>query len=184
MGQIFTIGLATNCYISKEKATKLNLTKDEIFVEMEKQLYFEHEIFDFEEEDEYYKFRLKKSVFEGQLIPFLEKFYPLVYPKDKAYYYTTLEMLKSTKPNLWMKEAEDAFAEEFQLDRYGEYKYLDFAKPPRSNIPVGFTSIMLSQEGKIMMEEFGRQFNFFQYCIQQTFHEFPIAKALIVNISG
>jgi hypothetical protein len=43
---------------------------------------------------------------------------------------------------------------------------------------------MLSHEGKISTEVFGRQFNFFDYCIHETFSEFPIVKALRVYISG
>jgi len=34
------------------------------------------------------------------------------------------------------------------------------------------------------MEVYGRQFAFFQYCIQKAFADFSLAKALRVYISG
>ena len=67
---------------------------------------------------------------------------------------------------------------------YGEPYYLKFDKPFVPTTAIHFSTIMLSLEGKIFMEMSARQFNFFKYCIQQTFAEFSIAKAIQVYITG
>jgi hypothetical protein len=40
------------------------------------------------------------------------------------------------------------------------------------------------EKGKIIMEEYGQQFNFFKYCMLQAYNQFPIASALRVYITG
>jgi hypothetical protein len=123
-------------------------------------------------------------VIENQLLPFLEKFYPLVYPGRKEDFEDTIEMLRKSEPRAWLELSDEKSCEEFQLDKYGEPEFLYFDKPFKPCAKIFSTAIMLSNEGKISMEVFGRQFNFFKYCIQETFSEFSIAKALRVYISG
>ena len=184
MGQFLAIGIITSCGTSKTHLQKYNITKEELITEMITQKYFEPTIYDVEETDEQYRFTLKNEVLETQLIPFLENFYPLVYKKGDGAYKETIEQLKITKPDLWLEYASHKYREEFQEDAYGEPYYLKFDKPFVPTTAIHFSTIMLSLEGKIFMEMSARQFNFFKYCIQQTFAEFSIAKAIQVYITG
>lgn len=108
----------------------------------------------------------------------------LVYSGRKQDFEDTIEMLKKSEPDTWLKLSDEERCEEFRLDKYGEPEYLYFDKPFKPCAKIFSTAIMLSNEGKIIMEEFGRQFDFFKYCIQETFSEFSIAKAIRVYISG
>jgi hypothetical protein len=184
MGQFLSIGIVTVCGVSKKELQKQNIIKDELIAEMQKRLYFEPSIYNFLETEESYLFHLQTTVLENYLLPFLEKLYPFLYLGRGEEFKQTLEMLRNTAPSQWLALAERKSQEEFQIDKYGENEYLYFNKPSRARIGVFSTTILLSLEGKIMMEEYGRQFNFFRYCIQQTFSEFPIAKAIRVYISG
>ncbi len=184
MGQVLGIGIVTKCGTSKKDLQKYNITKDELIAEMIIKKHFEPTIYDFSETDEYYFFKLQSNVIENQLLPFLEKFYPLVYLGRNKDFEDTIEMLKKSESSTWLKLSDEKSFEEFQLDEYGEPEYLYFDKPFKPYAKIFSTAIMLSHEGKISMEIFGRQFNFFKYCIQQTFSEFSIAKALRVYISG
>ncbi|MBC7476057.1 MAG: hypothetical protein H7263_17375 [Candidatus Sericytochromatia bacterium] len=71
--------------------------------------------------------------------------------------------------------------EAFQFDEYGMCDYLEVN---HSEISIYYDCILLSLEGKIMMEVFGRQFKFFKYTMMQTFKQFSISGALRVYITG
>ena len=184
MGQFLAIGIITSCGTSKANLLKYNITKEELISEMVIQKYFEPSIYDFEETDERYQFSLKQVVLENQLIPFLEKLYPAIYTDRDSSYKETIETLKVTKPESWLEFANRKSMEQFQADRHGEPIYLYFNKPFKPRAEINFRSIVLSLEGKIFTEGLGRQFNFFKYCIQQTFTEFSLAKAIQVYITG
>lgn len=184
MGRVLSIGIVVEWSASKKHLQKHGITKDELIAEMRIKKHFEPQIYDFLEIEEDYFFNLQSVVIENQLLPFLEKFYPLVYLDRNKYFADTLEMLKNSEPSTWLGLAKEKRCEEFQYDPYGESEYLYFDKPFNPHAQIASKAIMLSHEGKISMEVFGRQFNFFKYCMQETFSEFSIAKALRVYISG
>jgi hypothetical protein len=184
MGQILSIGIITQCSTSKKNLQKYKISKDELIANMTSKLHFEPAIYDFSETKEDYVFTLKSNILETQLLPFLENIYPFLYPNDEGFYEGTIEMLKNAEPSTWLELCSERSEEEFQFDEYGSPNNLYFDKPFNPSARIHFETIMLSHEGKIMMEVYGRQFNFFKYCIQQTFSDFSIAKALNVYISG
>ncbi|MCK5674138.1 MAG: hypothetical protein KAH95_12225 [Spirochaetales bacterium] len=78
-----------------------------------------------------------------------------------------------------LAESKSQFA--FQYDDGGMW---DIFRVNGSKIRIYYDSILLSMEGKIMMEEYGRQFNFFKYTIMQTYKNFSLAGALRIYITG
>lgn len=67
-----------------------------------------------------------------------------------------------------------------------QFAYLDRQQNLNINhhrIKVGYNSLLLSLEGKIVMEVFSRQFNFFDYTMMQAFKHFSIAGAFKVYIT-
>jgi len=180
MGQYLAIGLVTEINISKENVEDAKINTKQLQTEMINQLHFLPEIFNLTETDKYYKFKLKDEIFHSQLIPFLEKFYPKIYLKDSGYS-TVIDELKNKPATEWLTWANDKPEEEFQFDSYGTRDYLEIKN---KSIKLNYNAIMLSMEGKILMEEYGRQFNFFKYCMIQTFAEFLLASALRVYITG
>ena len=184
MGQYLIIGLVNEYAVEKKQVQKNNISEEELIAAMKSALHFESSIYDMSQTDEYYLFRLKSNVVEIQLLAFLTKFYPALYPDGDKEYERTLEMLKNSEPSGWIQLSKDDGNEEFQYDNYGEEERISFDKPFRPRISISYNTIMLSMEGKISMETYGRQFNFFKYCMQETFFEFSIAKALNVYIAG
>nr|VFK06080.1 MAG: hypothetical protein BECKLPF1236A_GA0070988_1000123 [Candidatus Kentron sp. LPFa]VFK22655.1 MAG: hypothetical protein BECKLPF1236C_GA0070990_1000128 [Candidatus Kentron sp. LPFa] len=67
------------------------------------------------------------------------------------------------------------------MDEYGMWDYLE---KNHSSIQIYYDSLLLSMEGKISMESFGRQFKFFKYTMMQTFKQFGLSEALRVYITG
>jgi hypothetical protein len=183
MGQYLAIGLVTRFSASKKELQKKNLSKEELMTAFSNKFDVENSLYDLLEESDAFLFSLKKDVFATQLIPFLEKFYPSLYPNPNDYE-DTLKELKDSASDTWLEMAEERGSEPFQLDNYAESEYLHFGKGFNTHISVGVTAIILSLEGKISMETYGTQFRFFKHCIQKTFSEFLLAKAIKVYITG
>nr|VFJ91287.1 MAG: hypothetical protein BECKLFY1418B_GA0070995_10258 [Candidatus Kentron sp. LFY] len=78
---------------------------------------------------------------------------------------------------------EEKREELFQYDSDGEWDYLE---DNHSTIRVRHDCLLLSLEGKIPMEEHGRQFIFLKYAMAQAFKQFPfpLAGALRIYITG
>jgi len=183
MGQFLATGIITQCAAEKKNMLKYNITKEELLEQMQKQLHFAPEIYDLTESEKYYIFDLQPDVFQIQLIPFLEKYYLNLHLKNTEYQ-DVIEMLSKTPANEWIEKAKRKSFEAFQFDEYGTEDFLDFKKDFLPSVRIGYDSILLSLEGKIMMECYGQHFNFFRYCIQQAFSEFLISKAIRVYITG
>ena len=180
MGQFLATGLVTEMTISKKEADNAGYDFDKISTLLEQKMFFPSEIYEKTEHDEYYELKLKKEILHTQLLPFLEAFYPKMY-HNFGKYKSVLSKLKDTEPVKYLDWAEDKPAECYQLDEYAMSETLgSYPKYVRVN----FEIIMLAIEGKIEMEAYGTQFNFFKYCMAQTFKDFSISSALRVYITG
>ncbi len=182
MGQILGIGLATHWFFAKSQIEKYNITSEQCLQEIQEQLQVDITLYDFSLQENYYQLAIKESILEKELIPFLEQIYPLLYRNRPDFKDTLQRLSNENSAQSFLDLANKKMAEEFQIDEYGESEYL-YIKP-NIRIDVSFNTILLSHEGKIMMEVYGRQFTFFQQCIQKSFPDFLLSKTLKVYISG
>ena len=183
MGQYLVTGLAVNLRVSKDEMAQVEMDLNALIQEMEKCLHFSPALYTPQEEKSYFVFRLKEDILHQELIPFLQKFYPLIYHQDNyTDFNSVLERLKLTPPDNWLALAKEKKYETFQLDPDGDLAYLD--RPFGRMVSIRYESILLCMEGKIMMETYGRQFIFFQYCITKAFSEFALSGAVRIYITG
>ncbi len=180
MGQFLAIGLATEIGINKAEADKADLTLTQLQERMQQDLHYAPDIYNATEKDGYYHFHLNEEILHRELLPFLKTFYPLLY-SDPAYYERVLEKLADTPPSEWLNWAQGKPEEAFQFDEYGTRDYL---RVKHSDIAVSYDTVLLSMEGKIGMETFGRQFTFVNYAMMQAFQQFRLAGALRMYITG
>jgi len=181
MGQYLGIGLIDKVIIEKSAVDKAGLSMEKLQEKMTQEFYYAPELYDINQvENELYCFQLKQTVITEQLIPFLKTIYPLLYDNPENYQ-TLVEKLQTLPASEWFSWAEKNSEEVFQFDKYGatDYLQIDF-----TTIRINYNAIMLSLEGKIIMETYGRQFNFFKYTLMETFKQFSLAKALRVYITG
>jgi hypothetical protein len=178
MGQFLAIGLATNVGVSKKDTAAINL--EQLLELMKTQLYFVPEIYNFVDENDTYSFSLKDEILSSQLIPLLSAVYPHLY-RISGYYEPVLKKLRELPPSEWLKWAKDKPEEASQFDPYGMYDYL---RMNDSTIGVYCKSLMISAEGKIVMEQYGRQFSFLKYSMMQAFQAFSLAGSLRLYITG
>ena len=185
MGQFLAIGLVVKQVVYKEDFNNEIILVEDLVSQLQQKLYFNPDIYDVLESDKAFVFTLKKAVFESQLLPFLEKMYPLVYPDSKqSSYPITLNELKNTTADNWMSMAGRKSCEEFQIDSYGLPDYLRLGNDFSPRIGVYYESILFSMEGKISMESYSRQFKFFKLGIMELLKEFELRTALRVYITG
>ncbi len=180
MGQFLAIGLVTKIGVEKKEVDKAQLNLEQLQEKMKEELHYIPEIYLTCDEEDFYHFILKDDIFHAQLIPLLKEIYPLLYDSS-MYYENIIKKLKTLPPSEWLQWAAEKPEEAFQFDEYGMRDYMVIN---HRNIYVYYNCILLSMEGKIMMEVFGRQFNFFKYTMMQTFKQFSIAGALRVYITG
>lgn len=180
MGQYLSIGIVTKIGVSKAEVDKAELSLEQLQQEMTQNFRYASEIYDTNEKEGVYYFQLKEDIINKQLLPFLKSIYPFLYD-DSEYYDDVIEKIEKSPSSQWLSWAKEKPEEAFQLDEYGEQDHLQVGF---SDIRINYDVIMLSMEGKIMMEVYGRQFNFFQYTMAEAFKEFTLAKALRVYITG
>ncbi len=180
MGQFLAIGLATEIGIKKSEADKADLTLEQVQERMQHDLHYVPDIYTATEENGYYHFLLNEEVLHAELLLFLETFYPLLY-STPAYYEDALKKLAGMPPAKWLQWAQGKPEEVFQFDEYGVRDYLTVN---HTDICVSYDAVLLSMEGKISMETYGRQFTFMKYAMMQTFRKFRLAGALRMYITG
>jgi len=179
MGQFLAIGLATKLSVNKIEVDRAQLNIDKLQTEMKQSFHFDSKLYNASVNNELYEFTLKNSIFHTQLIPLLKTIYPLLYEKS-AYYDTIISKLETMPPSDWFQWAKEKSEKAFQFDEYGMQDYIE----RHHNIRIHSDCLLLSMEGKIAMEVYGRQFLFFKYTMMQTFKPFNLAGALRVYITG
>ena len=180
MGQFLAIGLVTQISVDKKKLARTQLTPEQLQERMIAELHYDPALYLLRDNDDFYSFDLKEDIFYAQLLPLLEQLYPLLYENSEMYQYP-LQKLPTLPPSEWIAWAKNKPDESFQFDKYGMRETI---QEKFTDVHFHYESIMLSMEGKIMMEAYGRQFRFVNYTMMQTFKEFPLAGALRMYITG
>jgi len=180
MGQFLAIGLVTKIRVNKAEVDKAQLTLEQLQGTMTHALHYIPEIYVVSEHGDVYNFLLNDDIFQTQLLPLLNTRSPLLYDHT-ASYGNVLKELDTLSPSTWLQWAQGKSEAAFQFDTYGMW---DDVEEHHSRIRVSYECLLLSMEGKIVMEEFGRQFNFFKYTMMHTFRQFSLAGALRVYITG
>lgn len=180
MGQFLAIGLVTKIKVEKTKVQKAQMSTEQLQAKIQQEYGFDADLYEPIENEEIYEFQLKQEILIEQLLPFLKTIYPLLYDKS-GYYEKILEELGSMPSSEWIEFTKKHPEEAFQFDKYGECDYL---REKFVDLKIHYESVILSMEGKILMETYGRQFRFFKRLMTQTFKEFLLANALRVYITG
>lgn len=180
MGQFLAIGLVTKIKVEKAKVQQAQMSVGELQEKIQQKYGFNADLYELIENEEVYEFELKKEILFEQLLPFLKTIYPLLYD-ESIYYDSILEKLGSMSSSQWMEFVRRESEEAFQFDKYGE---CDCLTEKFIDIKIYYESLILSMEGKILMETYGQLFQFFKLTMMQTFKEFSLASALRVYITG
>jgi len=139
------------------------------------------DIFDITKKDDTHIFSIKEDILKKEWLSFLTQFYRDFYGESHAESQIVLEALgELDTPKKYIELAGKSEYECYQQDRYaGEYIYID-----NQRISIGYEPIMLTLEGKIMMECYGEHFTFLEKMISKVYPQFQLANMVKVYISG
>ena len=147
MGTFLSTGIVIEMITLKEELKKAEIKNEELFSALEEKFHYNLNIFDNTETDEYLKFTLKDIVFQRELLPFLERLFPIIYGKDEEAT-KVIENLKAIEPSGWKKLAEQSPLYYYQLTKYGGDDWLYFEKGFDTRIRIKYPSIIsLISEG-------------------------------------
>ena len=185
MGQYLAIGLRLELAASKQDVAKhLEETPLEEVLKQIEDKYHLNDIYEREDHDDYYVFKVKEELLDRELIPFLEKFYSLRYPAgsdiDAPDALQALKGIDNTNDRLKLLSRKS-----FQTYQEGEdFDYCRIGGFWSNKVRISSSNAILSIDGKILMECYGGVFDFFRRCIVAQMSDFKLAEALTVWIDG
>ena len=185
MGQYLTIGIATKICISKERAKRetSSATPEKIRETLEA-CYNKSGIYTVEENESYVYLSLRPDVAEPELLDMLQDFYAIRYAGRVGRTAQLMEELKShTRWEEWMEIAKDKRYECFQDDQY-VVTSTPYKGGWTNSLTTSVEQIILSLDGKIIMECWGSLFDFFTRLIRERLSKYRLADSLMVEISG
>lgn len=182
MGQYLAIGLRLMASVKKEQEFD-EISVEDVLSKVENR-YNLSDIYERSEKEKYYVYSIKNEVLDKELVPLIEKFYALRYTKDEemdtADVIETLKALPDTSARLDLLD-------DRRFQAYQASDDMDYFNPdifPLREVCVSSNNAILSIDGKIAMECYGRVFDFFSRCIAAQLQEFALSKALTVWIDG
>ena len=178
-----TIGLVTKITVDKERAKVTDsATPEEVRAAMQ-EAYNQSGIYTMEETEGEVSLMLNPEVAEAEMTCLLEDFYKLRYGEDRKWQEELEEIKKRHSLDEWLELADVSSSTMFQLDHY-VWLSTPFYRGWSYSLPTEATQIVLSSDGKILMECYGRLFKFFTRLIRERLSKYRLANALFVSISG
>lgn len=183
MGQFLCIGIYTQIGASRKAVSSQYHNIDECRENIVKVEGLDEKLYDFHEDEEGISYTLKSNVLERDIVALTKRFYEMRYDfADKCDSDAALAALEQCHNSQVVMEL--AQRKSFQCFQAG-FTY-DYVYAPRSigGMLVNIQSIVLSLDGKIIMECYGQLFRFFTRLIQEKLADIPLSKALHVYIDG
>ncbi len=185
MGRYLAIGLRLETAVKKEDVKEHldRLSLEDVCKQVESKLHLEN-IYTRQDTDNYYVFRIKDSLLEEELIPFLKKFYELRYKFGDEY--DVQEVMETLSKESTLKERL-ALLERKRFQTYQEGSDVDYLRVEGgwSHEVYCFSNCaVLSIDGKIMMECYKGLFEFFRCSIIEQLSQFKLSQALHIWIDG
>ncbi len=180
MGTYLSTNLWFEVNISRKAIQNNGLDNEGLINFLKSEIDFQPDIYELENNEESFTFRLKSSLIEQELLPFLEAYYAVYYSNPQTDRSTSLlNHLRLISPNQWAEylSQDDADPIYTERDSYDLGNY-------RESLYVSVKYWRLTFEGKVMAEEMGAHLNLFTYALKRAFANFKIAHALDVTLLG
>ena len=181
MGQYLFIGIATRISANVTKA-KEQFKSIENFKKQFEQTFNRSGIYQMEEADGRIDLCLNPEVAENEWLRFLDSFYQLRYSCDYRQDEVIKELSKTNNLQEWLDIADEKRYECYQSD-FLQYFPLENPDNPYNNLYVNMDLVLLSVDGKIIMEGYNELFAFFTRIIREKFSDYRLADSLFVYIT-
>lgn len=185
MGRYLSIGIVTRISIDKELARKkADATTEEIRETLQKH-YNKCDIYHLGENEQCVFLSLKPEIVEEDLAGLLQDFYEMRYPDEKTrVHYVDMDIVKESKTyDEWMELAADKQFQAFQFDEI-LYSSTPFPGGWTESLNTDIQQIILSLDGKIIMECYGEIFTFFTQLLKEKLSKYRLSDSLLVDITS
>lgn len=184
MGQYLTIGIATKISVSKDEAKRQASASPEKIKEALNLTYNKSGIYSVDETEYSVFLTLRPEVAEPELVDLLQDFYALRYSGKDEYIREIIDTLK--KHTKWDELKEIADEKRFYYFQQDPYVITSTPCPGgwTNSLTTYVEQILLSADGKIIMECWGNLFRFFTRLIKERLSKYKLADSLLVAISG
>ncbi len=182
MGRFLCIGLNTQLVISRTPYRRPEVSQEEVEKAVE-QFWVNKDIYDLSVTEKDWIYTLKKEAIEKEWLSFLKDFYEMRYTGCgvEKYVNKALEMLSERSGfEEWMALANERMNPFYQTD-----KRLDWVSAGKwvSIYDMQIECVLLSMDGKIIMECYRDVLRFFTYCVRERLKHYRLAQAVEVYIS-
>lgn len=184
MGRYLTIGIATKILINKEQArAQASATSEEVKKALQ-DTFNQSGIYDVNENESCVWLALKPTIAEPEWLEFLQDFYKLRYQDEMRGNMADLEIIKTRKTlKEWLELAKEKPYPAFQLDKNVDHN-IPFPRGWTNTLRTNIEQIILSIDGKIIMECYDDVFSFFTCLIKERLSKYQLTNSLLVEISG
>ena len=181
MGCYLVIGIATEIVADKVEAERQFKGIENFKAAFEKK-FNPNGIYQMKETESRIVLELKPEIIEKEWVEFIQAFYDIRYAADKSNHQCAMEAIsKENSVEAWYKLAEKKCFESYQeLPLY----YYPMESPSFwGHFHVGMDFIILSLDGKIIMECYDSLFEFFTRIIREKLANYLLSDSLFVYIS-
>lgn len=179
MAQFITIALKATIVVSKKR-----IFNDRIPVEVAietVQNNYNLSIYDYSETEHFYLWKLKESILDAEIIPFIEGLLKFYYGDEEVTYQGIIGSIKRNKSyDSLFKLAKDAEYEHFELDnkQYGQFQLKKLGR----HLQVDYNFIKLFKSERLRLDNFDKTFMFLENCVKKAFSEFELSKGLEIYV--
>ena len=185
MGTYLATGIVVEMVVSKKSRDGKAVALEDVFEKLARDVGFNQAYYEVIDSEEETLLRLKSDLIEQQMPDFLRAYYAMMYASKEDSNDNGLDVIeaiegKTADEMLTLAKNKDYTM--FQLDGYHDYLYFH-DKPFRPSLMVRYKTIILSLEGKAIMECYGTHFKFFKKCMLATFSAYPLISTVQVFLT-
>ena len=185
MGIYLATGIVVEMAISKKPRDGGTVALEDVFEKLTQEDHFDLDNYDIIDDEDETLLRLKKHLLAQQLPDFLRAYYGMMYASKEDSGDNggdVIEAIEGKADDEILALAERKSHYYFQSGGYYDMLYF-YDKPFRPRIKVRYTTIVLSSEGKIIMECYGKHFRFFKKCMLSALSQYPLISTVQVYLT-
>ncbi|MCL4555827.1 MAG: hypothetical protein M1572_02925 [Gammaproteobacteria bacterium] len=185
MGNYLATGIVFEMTVSKKSKNGIAVALEDVFEKLARDRGFNPALYDVIDDETETVFRLKSDLLEQQLPSFLQDYYALMYAskvESDENGSDVIAALEGKVTDEMLALAKSKSHTMFQLDTHHDMLYFR-DKDFRPSLTVRYTIIILSIEGKAIMECYGTHFRFFKKCMLVAFSQHPIISTVQVFLT-
>jgi hypothetical protein len=175
MAQFITIALKATIVVSKKRIFNDRIPVEVAIETVENN--YDLSIYDYSETEHFYLWKLKESILDAEIIPFIESLLKFYYGDEEVTYQGIIGAIKRNKSyDSLFKLAKDAEYEHFELDNKQCGKC--HLKTTGKHLQVDFNYIQLFKSERLRLDKIDKTFAFLLNCVKKAFSEFQLSQGL------